>query len=226
MWLVDRIYRLFYRPLKDPFTFNYGVIHEWRHTIYDPSVPMEVTLFSTKALVLPLQNPWPLPQMASTSFMDDLYAHSIDLYSLWTILTKQNEREYTTILLYPSHTGTWLKSPVANLASANENAASFMTSPIVCFVSTIFLRISLNLNCNASAFFFNRLWPFWAPLRRPFIAVMAPEKGGFLTTLVKVNQVMTLLHIHPQVLQRIKCLNYVSWFLMIKPELSTLNRKK
>ena len=37
----------------------------------------------------------------------------------------------------------WLKSPHANLASASEKAASFITSPIVCFVSTIFFRICL-----------------------------------------------------------------------------------
>lgn len=72
---------------------------------------------------------------------------------------------------------TWLKSPEANLASASENAASFMTSPMVCFVSTIFFKIILNLNWRASAFFFKRLWPFWAPLSRPFIVVIAPRLG-------------------------------------------------
>jgi len=72
---------------------------------------------------------------------------------------------------------TWLKSPVANLASARENAASFMTSPMVCLESTIFLRIILNLSCKASAFFFKRLWPFWAPFSRAFMLVMAPRLG-------------------------------------------------
>ena len=50
-----------------------GVVYIWPHAIFDnfwDPLPI-VTLFSTKDLVLLLQNPWPLPHKAVTTFMDD-----------------------------------------------------------------------------------------------------------------------------------------------------------
>ncbi|KAH9396768.1 hypothetical protein TYRP_003064 [Tyrophagus putrescentiae] len=63
------------------------------------------------------------------------------------------------------------------LASASEKSASFMTSPISDFVSTIFRRIMRKRSCRASAFFFSSEWPFWAPFRRAFMLVNAIRLG-------------------------------------------------
>ena len=39
--------------------------------------------------------------------------------------------------------------------------------------SIIFFKIILNRIVKASAFFFSKEWPFWAPFKRPFIMVKA-----------------------------------------------------
>lgn len=62
----------------------------------------------------------------------------------------------------------------------------------VILTSMIILRIFLKRIVSASDFFFRRLWPFWAPFRRPFINVKALGNNEIKPILVNISMRKTL----------------------------------